>query len=94
MFTSIVMELDMQLGGNLHKFETTLEDAKQYCMVLNSLRVPVVVETQVNAEDDVEELDEDDIIVNEQLPPPLEMWPGANRAPAIRQPMEQQRRAC
>lgn len=47
MFTSIVLSIDMDIGGNVEKVETTLEDAKQYCMVLNSLRVPVVVETQI-----------------------------------------------
>jgi organic hydroperoxide reductase OsmC/OhrA len=49
MFTSIVMELAMELAGNLEHLEATLEDAKQYCLVLNSLRVPVVVETQLRA---------------------------------------------
>ena len=29
----------------------TLDDAKQYCLVLNSLRVPVVVETQIRTPD-------------------------------------------
>jgi hypothetical protein len=47
MFTSIVLELDMELSGNVDRVEATLEDAKQYCLVLNSLRVPVVVEAQV-----------------------------------------------
>ena len=47
MFTSIVLELDMALTGNLDRVELTIEDAKQYCLVLNSLRIPVVVETQL-----------------------------------------------
>jgi organic hydroperoxide reductase OsmC/OhrA len=46
-FTSIVLELDMEVSGNVDRVEATLEDAKQHCLVLNSLRVPVVVETQV-----------------------------------------------
>src|SRR5262249_54108057 len=46
-FTSIVLELEMELSGNVDRVEATLEDAKQYCLVLNSLRIPVVVETQV-----------------------------------------------
>lgn len=47
MFTSIVMELGMTIAGNVERVEQTLEDAKQYCLVLQSLRVPVVVETDV-----------------------------------------------
>ena len=43
MFTSIVLELDMRLDGSIDRVEATLEDAKQYCLVLNSLRVPVVI---------------------------------------------------
>jgi organic hydroperoxide reductase OsmC/OhrA len=52
MFTSIVLVIDMELAGNVGQVETTLEDAKQYCLVLNSLRVPVVVETQIHTPDD------------------------------------------
>jgi organic hydroperoxide reductase OsmC/OhrA len=52
MFTSIVLSIDMEVTGNVSKIETTLEDAKQYCMVLNSLRVPVVVETQIHTPED------------------------------------------
>jgi len=48
MFTSILMELAMTIAGNVDRLEQTLEDAKQYCLVLNSLRVPVVVETDVH----------------------------------------------
>jgi organic hydroperoxide reductase OsmC/OhrA len=47
MFTSIVLELDIEIAGNVDQFEATLEDAKRYCLVQNALRVPVVVETQV-----------------------------------------------
>jgi organic hydroperoxide reductase OsmC/OhrA len=47
MFTSIVLELDMALAGNVDRAEATIEDAKQYCLVLNSLRIPVVIETQL-----------------------------------------------
>jgi organic hydroperoxide reductase OsmC/OhrA len=47
MFTSIVLELDMELSGKVERVEATLEDAKQYCLVLNSLRIPVVIEAQV-----------------------------------------------
>ncbi len=55
MFTSIVLELDMALGGNVDRSDRTLEDAKQYCMVLNSLRVPVVVEAQIRNANDITE---------------------------------------
>lgn len=48
MFTSIVLELEMSLSGNLARVETTLEDAKQYCLVLNSLRIPVVIEIELH----------------------------------------------
>jgi len=52
MFTSIVVVIDLGISGNVAKIETTLEDAKQYCLVLNSLRVPVVIETQIHTPDD------------------------------------------
>ena len=52
MFTSIVVVIDLEISGNVSKIETTLEDAKQYCLVLNSLRVPVVIETQIHTPDD------------------------------------------
>ena len=48
MFTSILLELAMTIAGNVGHVEQTLEDAKQYCLVLNSLRVPVVVNTSLN----------------------------------------------
>jgi organic hydroperoxide reductase OsmC/OhrA len=47
MFTSIILSLDMEITGNVDEVEKTLEDAKQSCLVLNSLRVPVVVETTI-----------------------------------------------
>jgi organic hydroperoxide reductase OsmC/OhrA len=47
MFTSIVVELDVDIAGNIEQFEDTLEDAKRYCLVQNALRVPVVVEVQL-----------------------------------------------
>jgi organic hydroperoxide reductase OsmC/OhrA len=46
-FTSIVIELDVEIAGSVDCFEDALEDAKRYCLVLNALRVPVVVETTV-----------------------------------------------
>jgi organic hydroperoxide reductase OsmC/OhrA len=49
MFTSIVLSIDIEIGGNVDRVERTLEDAKQYCLVLNSLRVPVVIETEIRA---------------------------------------------
>ena len=51
MFTSIVLSIDMEISGNVDRVSQTLEDAKQYCLVLNSLRVPVVVETQIRTPD-------------------------------------------
>jgi hypothetical protein len=47
MFTSIVLGIDMEIAGNVEHVERTLEDAKRYCLVLNSLRVPVIVEAQI-----------------------------------------------
>jgi len=46
-FTSIVVELDVDIDGNTERFDEALEDAKRYCLVQNALRVPVVVEAQV-----------------------------------------------
>lgn len=48
-FTSIVLGIEMEIAGNVERVERTLEDAKQYCLVLNSLRIPVVIELQVKA---------------------------------------------
>jgi organic hydroperoxide reductase OsmC/OhrA len=47
MFTSIVLVIEMEIGGRVDRIDSTLEDAKQYCLVLNSLRVPVVIETEI-----------------------------------------------
>ena len=52
MFTSIVLCIELELAGNVDRVETTLEDAKQYCLVLNSLRVPVVIEASVRTPDE------------------------------------------
>ena len=46
-FSSIVLSLDMEVGGNIDRVEETLEDAKRYCLIINSLSVPVVVETMI-----------------------------------------------
>lgn len=51
MFTSIVLGIDMEITGDTERVERTLEDAKQYCLVLNSLRVPVVVEATIQTPD-------------------------------------------
>ena len=51
MFTSIVLGIDMEITGNVTRVAATLEDAKQYCLVLNSLRVPVVIEAQIRTPD-------------------------------------------
>lgn len=51
MFTSIVLSIDMEISGRTDRVAPTLEDAKQYCLVLNSLRVPVVIETQIRTTD-------------------------------------------
>jgi organic hydroperoxide reductase OsmC/OhrA len=47
MFTSIILGIDMEIAGDIEQVERTLEDAKQYCLVLNSLRVPVIIEAQI-----------------------------------------------
>ena len=54
MFTSIVLGIDMEIAGNVDQVERTIEDAKQYCLVLNSLRVPVVVEAQIQTPEQAE----------------------------------------
>ncbi len=51
MFSSIVVSIDMELAGAVEALERSLADTKQYCLVLNSLRVPVVIETQVRTPD-------------------------------------------
>lgn len=72
-FTSIVLELDIDIAGNVDQFEDTLEDAKRYCLVQNALRVPVVVETAVRTPCGPLRTADDDI----PLPPRLV---GASRA--------------
>ena len=47
-FTSIVLGIDLEIDGAIDRVEQVLEDAKQHCLVLNSLRVPVVIETQIH----------------------------------------------
>ena len=68
-FTSIVLELDITIGGNVARVDATLEDAKQFCLVLNSLRVPVVVEAQIHSPDDAASDDDDAAPRPPQLPP-------------------------
>ncbi len=51
MFTSIVLSVDMAIAGRVDRVSQTLEDAKQYCLVLNSLRVPVVIEAEIRTTD-------------------------------------------
>jgi len=65
-FTSIVLEIDMEITGNVDRVEDTLEDAKQYCLVLNSLRIPVVIETQLRTPDAILDLYD----LPAELPPP------------------------
>jgi organic hydroperoxide reductase OsmC/OhrA len=47
MFTSIVVELGVDIDGNTDQFDDALEDAKRHCLVHNTLRVPVVIEADV-----------------------------------------------
>ena len=56
MFTSIVVELDLALAGDAARIEAALEDAGQSCLVLNTLRIPVVIETQLRTPDELERL--------------------------------------
>lgn len=51
-FSSIVLCIDMVVAGNVDRVEDTLEDAKRYCLILNSLSVPVVVETTIRTPSD------------------------------------------
>jgi organic hydroperoxide reductase OsmC/OhrA len=67
-FTSIVLELDIDIAGNVDQFEDTLEDAKRYCLVQNALRVPVVVETVVRTPCDPLRTADDDIPLCPRLP--------------------------
>ena len=67
-FTSIVLELDVDIAGNVDQFDDTLEDAKRYCLVQNALRVPVVVETSVRTPCDPVRTVDDDIALPLRLP--------------------------
>jgi uncharacterized OsmC-like protein len=91
MFTSIVLELDMRLDGNVDRVESTLEDAKQYCLVLNSLRVPVVIETELHTLNEIS----GELPLHEELPPPHELRAGRRDARDTRDAREaiEQRRA-
>lgn len=53
-FTSIVLGLEMEIKGAVEHVEKTIEDAKQSCLVLNSLRVPVVVETTIHVPGEID----------------------------------------
>ncbi len=57
MFTSIVLVLEMEISGNVDHVDRTLEDTKEYCLVLNSLRVPVVIEAEVRTPNKAEPLE-------------------------------------
>lgn len=57
-FTSIVLGLDMEIRGDVENVEKTLDDAKQYCLILNSLRAPVVVEATIRTPADAARLDD------------------------------------
>ena len=46
-FTSILASIDMQIDGNVEVVEATLEDTKNYALVTNALRVPVIVEANI-----------------------------------------------
>jgi organic hydroperoxide reductase OsmC/OhrA len=46
-FTRIVAEIEMEIDGNSEVVEATLEDTKNYALVTNALRVPVVVEATI-----------------------------------------------
>lgn len=48
-FSSIVLSLDIEIAGNTDHVEQTLEDAKRYCLIINSLSVPVVVEANIRS---------------------------------------------
>jgi organic hydroperoxide reductase OsmC/OhrA len=66
-FTSIVLELDIAITGNVDQFEDTLEDAKRYCLVQNALRVPVVVETAVRTPCDPLRAVDDELVLHGRL---------------------------
>ena len=54
-FTSIVLGIEMEITGNVDRVDQTLEDAKHACLVLNSLRVPVVIEAEIRTPKAAEE---------------------------------------
>lgn len=75
MFTSIVLQLDLELEGAISddlalKVDDLLERAKHACLVLNSLRAPVVVEAQLRSAD-VDVDDDDDASIQPPRLPPL-----------------------
>jgi organic hydroperoxide reductase OsmC/OhrA len=45
--TSILAAIDLQIDGNVEAVEATLEDTKNYALVTNALRVPVIVEANI-----------------------------------------------
>lgn len=74
MFTSIVLEIDLELDGAIDddtalKVDDLLERAKHACLVLNSLRAPVVVEAQLRSADVDDDIDDDASIQPPRLPP-------------------------
>jgi len=74
MFTSIVLELDIALAGALDdatalRAEELLERAKQACLVLNSLRAPVVVEAQIRGSEGAADRGDDASRFPPLLPP-------------------------
>ncbi len=87
MFTSIIVELDLALAGDAPRIEAALEDARQSCLVLNSLRIPVVIETQLRTPNELEPL-----LPNQESP---RIQPPSARDPA-QAPVGQhgQHRAC
>ena len=54
MFTSIVLCVDLEIAGNVGRIAATLEDAKQRCLVINALRVPVVIETEIRTAEGIQ----------------------------------------
>ena len=46
-FTKILAAIDLQIDGNVDAVEATLEDTKNYALVTNALRVPVIVEANI-----------------------------------------------
>ena len=46
-FTAILAAIEMQIDGNVDAVEATLEDTKNYALITNALRVPVIVEANI-----------------------------------------------